>query len=122
MKAWPNILNLILIIILVLLFTGVIDTHQPVKVSDQILGFMKQTNSKGAIAIGQDGSISVVDADGKPMPKCGIVPNDKNPHCKGLGGNNEIVQSSKMFNILHVKGSTCILVIGTDNKAYQLCY
>jgi len=122
MKTWPYIINIILIVIIVLLFTGVIDTHQPVKVSDQILGFMKQSNSKGAITIGDDGSISVIDGNGKPMPKCGVVPNDKNPHCKGLGGNSEIVQSSQMFNVFRVKGSTCVLIITGDSTGYELCY
>ena len=40
--TWSNILNLILILIIIVLLLGVLDTRKPVQVSEQILGFMQQ--------------------------------------------------------------------------------
>lgn len=122
MKAWPNFLNLILIVIIVLMFMGVIDTRHPVKVSDQIMGFMKQSNAKAALVIGDDGHITPIKQDGTGLKECGIGSDPKLPPCEGLGGTKGVVQSSQMYNIFRVKGSTCILLIDGAGKAYEFCF
>ena len=121
MKSWPHILNIILILIIILLFLGVIDTRKPVNVSDQILGFMKESNSKTALVIGDDGRTSVINENGIQIEECSVGPKGKYKQCKGLGPNGTVL-SSQAFNVLRVKGSDCIDVIGFDGKSFEVCW
>ena len=120
-SAWPHLLNLLLIIFIILLFTGVIDTRTPVKPTDQILGYMNQTNAKASLVIGADGSVTAINGAGKPMPQCSVAPSDKIKRCEGTGPKGEAI-SSKMFNIFSVHGSSCIEIIGGDGIAYEYCW
>lgn len=119
--SWPNILNLILLLIIVLLFLGVLDTQKPVKVSDQILGFLKQSNSKAALVIGDDGRVSAINENGGHLSECSVGPKGKYPQCKGLGPKGTVL-NSQMFNVLRVRGSNCIEIIGFDGEGVQYCW
>lgn len=119
--SWPNILNLILLAIILLIFLGFFDTQKPINVSEGILGFMKQSNARAALVIADDGRISAINQNGDALDECSIGPNGKVPQCKGLGPNGTVL-SSQMFNILHVRGSGCFEIIGGDGKAKEYCW
>ena len=120
-SLWPNILNIILLLIIVLLFLGVLDTRQPVQISDQILGFLKESKGKAALVIADDGQISAINENGGTLSECSIGPKGKYPQCKGLGPKGTVL-SSQMFNVLQVRGSSCIEIIGVDGKGVQYCW
>ena len=120
-SVWPHLLNIILIIFIILLFTGVIDMRKPIKPTEQILGNMQQSGAQAALVIDGNGNVSAIDAKGKPMPQCSVGPSDKIPQCEGTSPKGTVL-SSKMFNILRVKGSTCITVIGGDGFATEYCW
>lgn len=122
-SVWPYFLNLIIIVVIVLIFVGKNPFHKTTQVAQQTASSpTPSANVAAYLEIDKNGKVRVTKADHTDMKQCGIKPDSKNPHCKGLGGNHEVVTSSKMFNILTVKGSTCILVIGSDGQGYQVCY
>lgn len=67
--SWFNVLNLILLVIIILLLTGVFGTQQSVKISDQIIKHMIQTKVQAALAIGENGQVSGIYKNGESISK-----------------------------------------------------
>ena len=121
MKSWPNILNLFLVVIIILLFTGVIDTQGPVKPSEKILGFIKERQAEAAIVIDKDGHFSAINKNASTLTECSVGPKGKHSQCKGLAKDSTVLTSS-MVNIMTVRASGCILLIDGNGKASEFCW
>jgi hypothetical protein len=119
--AWPHLLNLLLIIFIILLLTGLIGTRFTVKATDPIFGQMKTSKAKAALLIDADGKISAIKEDGEQIKECSVGPHGKYPQCEGLGPKGTVL-TSQMFNILTVRGSSCIEIIDGNGKATEYCW
>lgn len=120
MKAWPHLLNLLLIVLIVLMFMGIINIHMTTKLSGTT---PPPGNAPAYVSIDAAGNPSFVDHNGNPAPRCGYVadPNLNLPVCEGLGGPKGATQMIKTFAVMTVKGSTCYTFVGTDSTLYQIC-
>ena len=118
MKAWPHILNLLLIVLIVLMFMGVINIHMTTKVA----GTTPPVNAEAYVAIDAAGNLTFVDKNGKQAPQCGIGADSAHPPCEGLGGAKGVTQTIKTIGIMTVKGSACYGVISGDGTISQICY
>jgi len=119
--SWPNVINILLLLIIVLMFLGVFDTRGSVKISEQILGFMKQSNAEAALVIGRDGRVSSTNVNGEQLTPCSVGPKGRYPQCRGLGPKGTVL-TSELFNMLTVRGSGCVTLIGGDGQAEEWCW
>jgi len=117
--SWPNVLNILLLLIIVLIFLGVFDTRGSIKLSDQILGFMKQSEARAALVIDGNGRVSSVNENGDTLTPCTVGPGPT--QCKGLGIGGTVL-TSEQFSMLTVRGSGCVLLIGANGLAEQWCW
>ncbi len=117
--SWPNVINILLLLIIVLMFLGVLDTRGSVKISDQISGFMKQSNARAALVIDGNGRVNSVNENGEKLTPCSVGPGSN--QCKGLGIGGTVL-TSELFNMLTVRGSGCVTLIGGDGQAEEWCW
>jgi len=119
--TWSNILNLILILIIIVLLLGVLDTRKPVQVSEQILGFMQQQNARAALVLDDNGRATVINQNGEQIKECSVGPKGKFPQCKGLGPTGTVLDI-KMHTIIRARGSNCMEFVDGDGFAFEVCW
>ena len=122
MKSWPNILNLILLAIIILMFLGVLDTRKSVQATDQILGFMKQTKARAALVVDENNKVSIINEKGEAFEeKCSIGPKGEYKQCRGFAPGGTVLDM-QTYNVVRAKGSNCIEFIGGDGRATEYCW
>lgn len=121
MKTWLNVINLILLVIILLILLGYLAASSSIVPSDQILGFMKDSKAEAALVIDRAGRVSSINANGEQLTQCSVGPEGKYPQCKGLGIGGTVL-TSEMYNILTVRGSGCVTLIGADGKNKEWCW